>query len=58
MLGIDILVKNYFPTASLNGYPNLVILYSGFHVGQKIEDENDSLEYAWDKERLLESEKI
>jgi hypothetical protein len=35
MLGIEILVKNYTPTALLNGYPNIAILYSGFFASQK-----------------------
>jgi hypothetical protein len=35
MLGIEILVKNYPSTASLNGYPNIAIFYSGFFASQK-----------------------
>jgi len=34
MLGIAILVKNYPPTASLNGHPNIAIVYSGFFASQ------------------------
>jgi hypothetical protein len=35
MLGIEILEKNYPPTASLNGHPNIAIFYFGFFVSQK-----------------------
>jgi len=34
MLGIEILVKNYPPTASLNGYPNITIFYSVFSLAK------------------------
>ena len=42
----------------LNGHPNIVIFYSRFFASKKIEDENDSLECAWDIEKQLEREKI
>jgi hypothetical protein len=35
MIGIDVLVKNYLPTAFLNGHPNIAIFYSGFFASQK-----------------------
>jgi hypothetical protein len=35
MPGIEILEKNYIPTASLNGHPNIAIFYSGFFASQK-----------------------
>jgi hypothetical protein len=35
MLGIEILVKNYLSSASLDGYPNIDIFYSGFFASQK-----------------------
>jgi hypothetical protein len=35
MLGIEILEKNYLPTGSLNGHPNIAIFYSGFSASQK-----------------------
>jgi hypothetical protein len=35
MLGIEILMKNEPPTASLNDYPNIAIFYSGFFDSQK-----------------------
>jgi hypothetical protein len=35
MLGIEILMKNYHPTVSLNGYPNIAIFYFGFFASQK-----------------------
>jgi hypothetical protein len=33
--GIEILVKIYPPTASLNDYPNIAIFYSGLFASQK-----------------------
>ena len=57
MVVIQILVKNYPPTTSLNGYLNIAIFYYIFLASQ-IKDENDYLECACDIERLLESEKI
>jgi hypothetical protein len=35
LLGIEILVKNYHPTASPNGHPNIAIFYFGFFASQK-----------------------
>jgi hypothetical protein len=35
MSGIEILVKNYSPTDSLNGYPNIAIFYFGFFASKK-----------------------
>jgi hypothetical protein len=35
MLEIEILVKNYLPTASLNGHPNIAIFSSGIFASQK-----------------------
>jgi hypothetical protein len=51
-------MKNYPPTAFLNGHPNIAIFYSGYFASKKIDDKNDSLEYVWDIEKLLESENI
>ena len=58
MLGIEILLKNYPTTASLNAYPNIAIFYSRFFASKKTEDYNGSLEYKRDIEELLESGKL
>jgi hypothetical protein len=34
MLGIEILMKNYPPTGSPNGHPNIVIFYSRFSLAK------------------------
>ena len=34
MLGIEILMKNYHPTTSLNGYPNIAFFISGFSLAK------------------------
>jgi hypothetical protein len=34
MLGIDIFMKNYPPTVSLNGYPKIAFFYSGFSLAK------------------------
>ena len=43
--------------ASLNGYPNIAIFYSRFLEKKKNRNENGSLQYTQDIEKLLESEK-
>ena len=35
VLGIEILVKIYPPTARVNGYVNIALFYSGFFASQK-----------------------
>jgi hypothetical protein len=35
MVGIEIFGKNYSPTGSLNGYPNIAIFYFVFFTSQK-----------------------
>jgi len=57
MLGIEILVKNYPPTACLNDYIHITIFYSGFWLA-KIKRQDSSLECTPEIENLLESEEI
>lgn len=51
-------MRNYPPTAFLNGHPNITIFYFDFFASQKLKDENGSLGYARDIENMFEIEKV
>ena len=58
MLGIKILIKKYPPTAFVNGYPNIVIFYSGFSLAKNRRQERLSRVYIRYRKTVGESKDI